>query len=225
MSNKKLTNKYKSKKNKSHRNAGSKERFLNKKVAIKQLSQVGLSHDETNKILKEFASITIQGAYNKKNIKKIKLKLDLIDDFYLKINRINFKYFIESVNTKYKFNNKNIPKDLLDIKQKAERVIRQINMLLDIKYHPEKLKYMVERTGYNKLVKAIVACINNIRSVDADIEKFKKISSRDYKHSAQFGVELRPSLRNTTTKRTHAITRPPRSQSRSTRSTRKTKSI
>ena len=110
MSNKKLTSKYKSKKNKSHRNAGSKERFLNKKVAIKQLSQVGLSHDETNKILKEFASITIQHAYNKKNIKKIKSRLDLIDNIYLQINLFNFQNFIESVNTKYKFNNKNIPK-------------------------------------------------------------------------------------------------------------------
>jgi len=48
------------------RNAGTRDSFLSTKVSVRQLSQVGLSQDETDKIFRELAAIKIQDRFNKK---------------------------------------------------------------------------------------------------------------------------------------------------------------
>ena len=46
--------------------AGTRDSFLSTKVSVRQLSQIGLSRDETDKIFRELAAIKIQDRFNKK---------------------------------------------------------------------------------------------------------------------------------------------------------------
>ena len=50
--------------------AGTRDSFLSTKVSLRQLSQIGLSRDESDKIFRELAAIKIQDQFKKMNLAK-----------------------------------------------------------------------------------------------------------------------------------------------------------
>ena len=214
----------KTKKNiKIKRKAGSRNSFLSTKVTLRQLSQVGLSQDETDKIFRELASIKIQDRFNEKYLSRCKNLLNVIRIRELEMFNNAFIYFIDSINTTYEFDDKKTPGYLLNIKPMVEDAIRQSNMLLGLKRNDDLLKKMFKKAGYNKLCITIVTSMHNIRNSIVLIENYKNITIHDYR-GAKLGIEPQPSVRNTTTRRIDSIIRTPKTM-RSKAITRKTRSI
>lgn len=134
-----------------------------------------------------------------------------------------FKYFVESVNTAYEFNDKKTPGYLLNVKPMVETAIRQAEMLLSLKRSPEALINIFNQNGYNNLAITIVTSINNIRNTIVAIQNFKNIAIDDYK-GAELGIETQPLVRNRTTRRVDSVIRRPRTV-RSQAITRRTRSV
>lgn len=200
----------KTKKNKKYkRKAGSRNSFLSTKVSLRQLSQVGLSQDETDKIFRELASIKIQDRFNEKYLQRCKRLLNVISIRDLEMFNNSFIYFIDSINTTYEFDDKKTPGYLLNIKPMVKDAIRQSNMLLGLKRNDDLLKEMFKKAGYNKLCITIVTSIHNIRNSIVLIQNYKDIVLNDYR-GAELGVETQPSVRNTTSRRVDSIIRLPR---------------
>tara|TARA_B100000902_G_scaffold399984_1_gene474241 strand:+ start:3251 stop:3916 length:666 start_codon:yes stop_codon:yes gene_type:complete len=195
--------------NRGKRKAGTRDSFLSTKVSVRQLSQVGLSRDETDKIFRELAAIKIQDQFKKMNLAKCKKLLNVITNHELEMFLTVFEHFIDSVNTTYEFDDRKTPGYLLNVKPMAETAIRQAKMLLGLKRNPEALKTMFNRVGYNNLAITIVTSINNIRNTIVAIQGFRNIAVDDYR-GAQLGIEPQPSVRNRTTRRVDSVIRPPR---------------
>lgn len=191
------------------RKAGARDSFLSTKVSVRQLSQIGLSRDETDKIFRELSAIKIQNRFNKKYLGRTRTLLNKITNHELQIFLTAIEYFINSVNTTYEFDDKKTPGYLLNVKLMAETAIRQTKMLLSLKMNPETLNTMINRFGYNNLAITIVTSINNIKNTIIAIQNFKNIAVDDYR-GAQLGIETQPLVRNTTTRRVDSVIRPPR---------------
>jgi len=189
--------------------AGTSDSFLSAKVSIRQLSQVGLSRDETDKIFRELAAIKIQDRFNKKYLGRTRTLLNAITTRELEMFLTVLEHFVDSVNTMYEFDDKKTPGYLLNVKPMAETAIRQSKMLLGLKRNPEALKTMFNRVGYNNLAITIVTSINNIRNTIVAIQGFRNIAVDDYR-GAELGIETQPQVRNTTTRRVDSVIRPPR---------------
>ena len=189
--------------------AGTRDSFLSTKVSVRQLSQVGLSRDETDKIFRELAAIKIQDRFNKKYLGRTRTLLNIILTRDLEMFLTAFEHFVDSVNTTYEFDDKKTPGYLLNVKPMAETAIRQAKMLLGLKRNPDALKTMFNRVGYNNLAITIVTSINNIRNTIVAIQGFRNIAVDDYR-GAQLGIETQPQVRNTTTRRVDSVIRPPR---------------
>ena len=189
--------------------AGTRDSFLSTKVSIRQLSQVGLSQDETDKIFRELAAIKIQDRFNKKYLGRTRTLLNAITIRELEMFLTVIEHFVNSVNTTYEFNDKKTPGYLLNVKPMAETAIRQAKMLLGLKMNPEALTTMFNRVGYNNLAITIVTSINNIRNTIVAIQGFRNIAVDDYR-GAELGIETQPQVRNTTTRRVDSVIRPPR---------------
>ena len=191
------------------RKAGTRDSFLSTKVSVRQLSQIGLSRDETDKIFRELAAIKIQDRFNKKYLGRTKTLLNIILTHELEMFLTVFEHFVDSVNTTYEFDDMKTPGYLLNVKPMAETAIRQAKMLYGLKMNPEALKTMFDRVGYNNLAITIVTSINNIRNTIVAIQGFRNIAVDDYR-GAQLGIETQPQVRNTTTRRVDSVIRPPR---------------
>lgn len=204
------------------RKAGSKDSLLNKKVAIRQLSQIGLTNDETNEIYANLATMKIQDRFHEKYLARCKNLLNTIKNEELEMLNTVFTHFVDSVNTTYEFDDKKTPGYLLNIKPMIESAIHQTNMLLDLKKNQKSLEKMFKSIGYNNLTVTIIASINNIKNSIVLLQNFKNIAIDDYR-GAELGIETQPAVRNTTERRIDAITRRPRTM-RSQAMTRKTRS-
>jgi len=191
------------------RKAGTRDSFLSTKVSIRQLSQIGLSRDETDKIFRELSAIKIQNRFNKKYLGRTKTLLKVITNHELQMFLTALEHFVDSVNTTYEFDDKKTPGYLLNVKLMAETAIRQTKMLLGLKMNSETLKTMFNRVGYNNLAITIVTSINNIKNTIIAIQNFTNIAVDDYR-GAQLGIETQPLVRNTTTRRVDSVIRPPR---------------
>ena len=191
------------------RKAGTRDSFLSTKVSVRQLSQIGLSRDETDKIFRELSAIKIQNRFNKKYLGRTKTLLNVTTNHELQMFLTTFEHFIDSVNTTYEFDDKKTPGYLLNVKLMAETAIRQTKMLLGLKMNPETLKTMFNRVGYNNLAITIVTSINNIKNTIIAIQNFINIAVDDYR-GAQLGIETQPLVRNTTTRRVDSVIRPSR---------------
>ena len=195
--------------NRGKRKAGTRDSFLSTKVSVRQLSQIGLSRDETDKIFRELAAIKIQDRFNKKYLGRTRTLLNVITNHELEMFLTMLEHFVDSVNTTYEFDDKKTPGYLLNVKPMAETAIRQAKMLYGLKMNPQALKTMFERVGYNNLAITIVTSINNIRNTIVAIQGFRNIAVDDYR-GAQLGIETQPQVRNTTTRRVDSVIRPPR---------------
>jgi len=191
------------------RKAGTRDSFLSTKVSVRQLSQVGLSRDETDKIFRELAAIKIQDQFKKMNLAKCKKILNVITNHELEMFLTMLEHFVDSVNTTYEFDNKKTPGYLLNVKPMAETAIRQSKMLLGLKTNPGALEGMFNRVGYNNLAITIVTSIHNIRNTIVAIQGFRNIAVDDYR-GAELGIETQPHVRNRTTRRVDSVIRPPR---------------
>lgn len=191
------------------RKAGTRDSFLSAKVSVRQLSQVGLSQDETDKIFRELAAIKIQDRFNKKYLGRTRTLLNVITTRELEMFLTMLEHFVDSVNTTYEFDDKKTPGYLLNVKPMAETAIRQAKMLLGLKMNPEALERMFNRVDYNNLAITIVTSINNIRNTIVAIQSFRNIAADDYR-GAELGIETQPRVRNTTTRRVDSVIRPPR---------------
>ena len=183
--------------------------FRKKKVSVRQLSQAGLSRDETDEILRQFAAIKIQDRLNEKYLGRTRTLLTTITIRELDVSLAYLEHFVNSVNTTYEFDNKKTPGHLLIIKPMAERAIRQSNMLLGIKMNPEALNTMFNRVGYNNLAITIENSVEHIRNTVGAISRFRSMAIDDYR-GAELGIETQPRVRNTTTRRVDSVIRPPR---------------
>lgn len=198
--------------------AGTRDSFLSTKVSVRQLSQIGLSKDETDKIFRELAAIKIQDRFNKKYLGRTRTLLNVITARELEMFLTMLEHFVDSVNTTYEFDDRKTPGYLLNVKPMAETAIRQAKMLLGLKTNPEALERMFNRVGYNNLAIAIVTSINNIRNTIVAIRGFRNIAVDDYRENiavddyrgAQLGIETQPQVRNTTTRKVDSVIRPPR---------------
>ena len=183
--------------------------LLDKKVTIRQLNQIGLSQDETNKIYRELAAMTIQDSFDKKYLARIRKLLNIIRIRELEMFNTAFIHFIESVYTTYEFDDKKTPGYLLNIRPNVETGIHQSNMLMALKKDPDSLKIMFKEIGYKNLATIIITSIENIRNSIVMIQNFKNIAIDDYR-GAELGIETQPSVRNTTTRRVDSVIRRPR---------------
>ena len=189
--------------------AGTRDSFLSTKVSVRQLSQVCLSRDETDKIFRELAAIKIQDRFNKKYLGRTRTLLNVITTRELEMFLTVLEHFVDSVNTTYEFDDRKTPGYLLNVKPMAETAIRQAKMLLGLKSNPNALTTMFNRVGYNNLAITIVTSINNIRNTIVAIQNFRNIAVDDYR-GAELGIETQPQVRNRTTRRVDSVIRPPR---------------
>jgi len=79
------------------------------------------------------------------------------------------------------------------------------------------------RHGFNDIVTFIDLTITNMEDIEDKMQRHTQSALDDYK-GAQLGVEIRPAIRNNTTRNTDAIVRPPRT-TRARALTRRTRSF
>ena len=131
--------------------------------------------------------------------------------------------FINSVTTSYEYNVKNIPIVLLRLITQIHTVLERVNHLLRFHNEPAFLEAELGRNGYNDIVTFIELTLTNMEDIEDKMQRHTQSALDDYK-GAQLGVEIRPIIRNRTTRRTDAIVRPPRTI-RALALTRRTRSI
>ena len=120
-----------------------------------------------------------------------------------------YKTFINSVFTSYEYRRKNIPSVLLTMITQIRTVLERVNHLLRLYNEPGFLQSELAANGYNDIVTFIALTQRNIIDLDANMQYYTQNALDDYK-GAQLGIETQPNMRNSTTRRTDAIVRPPR---------------
>jgi hypothetical protein len=120
-----------------------------------------------------------------------------------------YKSFINSVFTSYEYRRKNIPSILLTMITQIRTVLERVNHLLRLYNEPGFLQRELAVNGYNDIVAFIALTQRNIIDIDANMQYYTQNALDDYK-GAQLGIETQPNMRNSTTRRTDAIVRPPR---------------
>lgn len=133
-----------------------------------------------------------------------------------------YKAFINSVYTSYEYRRKNIPSVLLTMITQINLALEEVNHL--IRFHNEAgfLQRELAENGYNDIVDFIGLIIGNMEDLENNMQIYTQNALDDYK-GAQLGIETQPNMRNTTTRRTDAIVRPPRTE-RARALTRRTRS-
>jgi hypothetical protein len=120
-----------------------------------------------------------------------------------------YKTFINSVFTSYEYRRKNIPSILLTMITQIRTVLERVNHIIRFYNEPGFLQSELAANGYNDIVAFIALTQRNIIDLDANMQYYTQNALDDYK-GAQLGIETQPSMRNSTTRRTDAIVRPPR---------------
>jgi hypothetical protein len=120
-----------------------------------------------------------------------------------------YKAFINSVFTSYEYRRKNIPSILLTMITQIRTVLERVNHLLRLYNEPGFLQSELAANGYNDIVAFIALTQRNIIDLDANMQYYTQNALDDYR-GAQLGIETQPNMRNSTTRRTDAIVRPPR---------------
>jgi len=120
-----------------------------------------------------------------------------------------YKTFINSVFTSYEYRRKNIPSILLTMITQIRTVLERVNHIIRFYNEPGFLQRELTANGYNDIVAFIVLTQRNIIDLDANMQYYTQNALDDYK-GAQLGIETQPNMRNSTTRRTDAIVRPPR---------------
>ena len=133
-----------------------------------------------------------------------------------------YKAFINSVFTSYEYRRKNIPSVLLTMITQIRTVLERVNHIIRFYNEPGFLQRELAVNGYNDIVAFIALTQRNIIDLDANMQYYTQNALDDYK-GAQLGIETQPNMRNTTTRRTDAIVRPPRTE-RARALTRRTRS-
>ncbi len=199
----------KHRKHRNHRNhskklknkAGTLQSFRGTKVALANLEQRGIDRVLSNKIFREFSASTIQDTYREKNLRKISALLNQYRAQFLTTER-SLLHAINIVRTNYEFNDEENMLPLLnDTLTKVRRIVRLYN-------DPQFLQEQLKEQGFETLKNEIMATISRLTNVRNLIRKYVTNESLDDYRMSQLGVELQPSLRNTTTRREEAIVRP-----------------
>ena len=207
--NRKLGKHRKHSKHRNHRNhskklknkAGTLQSFRGTKVALANLEQRGIDRVLSNKIFREFSASTIQDTYRQKNLRKITALLNQYRGQFLSTER-SLLHSINIVRTNYEFNDEQNMLPLLnDTLTKVRRIVRFYN-------DPQFLQEQLKERGFERLKNEIMATISRLTNVRNLIRKYVTNESLDDYRMSQLGVELQPSLRNTTTRREEAIVRP-----------------
>jgi len=133
-----------------------------------------------------------------------------------------YKAFINSVFTSYEYRRKNIPYVLLTMITQIRAVLERVNHLLRFYNEPGFLQRELAINGYNDIVAFIGLTIDNMEDLENNMRDYTQNALDDYR-GAQLGIETQPTMRNTTTRRTDAIVRPPRT-TRAQALTRRTRS-
>ncbi len=133
-----------------------------------------------------------------------------------------YKAFINSVFTSYEYRRKNIPSVLLTMITQIRAVLERVNHVLRFHTEPEFLQRELAINGYNDIVAFIGLTIDNMEDLEDRMRDYTQNALDDYR-GAQLGVEIQPTMRNNTTRRTDAIVRPPRT-TRAQALTRRTRS-
>jgi hypothetical protein len=120
-----------------------------------------------------------------------------------------YKAFINSVFTSYEYRRKNIPYVLLTMITQIRAVLERVNHLLRFYNEPGFLQSELAANGYNDIVAFIGLTIDNMEDLENNMQNYTQNALDDYR-GAQLGVETQSNMRNTTTRRTDAIVRPPR---------------
>jgi len=120
-----------------------------------------------------------------------------------------YKSFINSVFTSYEYRRKNIPSILLTMITQIRTVLERVNHIIRFYNEPGFLQRELAANGYNDIVAFIALTQRNIIDLDANMQYYTQNALDDYK-GAQLGIETQPNMRNSTTRRTDAIVRPPR---------------
>jgi hypothetical protein len=120
-----------------------------------------------------------------------------------------YKAFINSVFTSYEYRRKNIPSILLTMITQIRTVLERVNHIIRFYNEPGFLQRELAANGYNDIVAFIALTQRNIIDLDANMQYYTQNALDDYK-GAQLGIETQPNMRNSTTRRTDAIVRPPR---------------
>ena len=182
--------------------AGTLQSFRGTKVALANLEQRGIDRVLSNKIFREFSASTIQDIYREKNLRKITALLNQYRGQFLSTER-SLLHSINIVRTNYEFNDEQNMLPLLDdTLVRVKRIIRFYN-------EPQFLQEQLKQQGFERLKNEIMATISRLTNVRNLIRKYVTNESLDDYRMSQLGVELQPSLRNTTTRRAEAIVRPP----------------
>ena len=181
--------------------AGTLQSFRGTKVALANLEQRGIDRVLSNKIFREFSASTIQDTYRQKNLRKITALLNQYRGQFLSTER-SLLHSINIVRTNYEFNDEENMLPLLnDTLTKVRRIVRFYN-------DPQFLQEQLKERGFETLKNEIMATISRLTNVRNLIRKYVTNESLDDYRMSQLGVELQPTLRNTTTRREEAIVRP-----------------
>ena len=181
--------------------AGTLQSFRGTKVALANLEQRGIDRVLSNKIFREFSASTIQDTYRQKNLRKITALLNQYRGQFLSTER-SLLHSINIVRTNYEFNDEQNMLPLLnDTLTKVRRIVRFYN-------DPQFLQEQLKERGFETLKNEIMATISRLTNVRNLIRKYVTNESLDDYRMSQLGVELQPTLRNTTTRREEAIVRP-----------------
>ena len=185
------------------RKAGSLRSFRETRSALRDLDRRGIPNDVSDIIFKEFAASRIQDRFNDKNLQRI---VSLLNQYPMHIRFSNAErrllYFINNVNIHYEFNDEQNMLPLLDdTLVRVKRIIRFYN-------EPQFLQSQLKIDGYLALRNYILDTISRISNVNSLMRRYMNGSLNDYRMS-QFGIEIQPTLRNSTTRRAEAIVRPP----------------
>ena len=183
--------------------AGSLRSFRETRSALRDLDRRGIPNDVSDIIFKEFAASRIQDRFNDKNLQRI---VSLLNQYPMHIRFSNAErrllYFINNVNIHYEFNDEQNMLPLLDdTLVRVKRIIRFYN-------EPQFLQSQLKIDGYLALRNYILDTISRISNVNSLMRRYMNGSLNDYRMS-QFGIEIQPTLRNSTTRRAEAIVRPP----------------
>jgi hypothetical protein len=122
-----------------------------------------------------------------------------------------YKAFINSVFTSYEYRRKNIPSILLTMITQIRTVLERVNHIIRFYNEPGFLQSELAANGYNDIVAFIGLTIDNMEDLEDRMRDYTQNAVDDYR-GAQLGVETQPNMRNTTTRRTDAIVRPPRTE-------------
>ena len=183
--------------------AGSLRSFRETRSALRDLDRRGIPQEVSDIIFREFSASRIQDKFHEKNLQRI---VSLLNQYpmYLRFSNSERRllYFINSVNTQYEFNDEQNMLPLLDdTLVRVRRIIRFYN-------EPEFLQSQLKIDGYLALRNYILDTVSRISNVNSLMRRYMNGSLNDYRMS-QFGIEIQPTLRNTTTRRAYAIVRPP----------------